>query len=103
MRLLRKQNLGWKFVDEKQAIYGVERGDYYASITIPKDFSEKLQLFWMKILKPELDYYVNEKVNAIAPKITAKGASGITEEISKNFVKQQTVRFLKFSMILESI
>ena len=37
----------------------------------------------MKILKPELDYYVNEKVNAIAPKITAKGASGITEEISK--------------------
>ncbi len=37
--------------------------------------------------KPELDYYVNEKVNAIAPKITAKGASGITEEISKNFVK----------------
>lgn len=30
---------------------------------------------------------MNEKVNAIAPKITAKGASGITEEISKNFVK----------------
>ena len=46
---------------------------------------------------------MNEKVNAIAPKITAKGASGITEEISKNFVKQQTVRFLKFSMTLESI
>ena len=48
---LRKKNLGWKFVDEKQAIYGVERGDYYASITIPKDFSEKSQLFWMKIRK----------------------------------------------------
>ena len=47
--LKKNKNLGWKFVDEKQAIYGVERGDYYASITIPKDFSEKLQLFWMKI------------------------------------------------------
>ncbi|MGH0635620.1 YhgE/Pip family protein [Bacillus pacificus] len=86
--LKKNKNLGWKFVDEKQAIYGVERGDYYASITIPKDFSEKIAtVLDENPQKPELDYYVNEKVNAIAPKITAKGASGITEEISKNFVK----------------
>ncbi|MGE7884259.1 YhgE/Pip family protein [Bacillus sp. NPDC094077] len=86
--LKENKNLGWKFVDEKQAIYGVERGDYYASITIPKDFSEKIAtVLDENPQKPELDYYVNEKVNAIAPKITAKGASGITEEISKNFVK----------------
>ncbi len=66
----------------------MERGDYYASITIPKDFSEKIAtVLDENPQKPELDYYVNEKVNAIAPKITAKGASGITEEISKNFVK----------------
>lgn len=86
--LKKNKKLGWKFVDEKQAIYGVERGDYYASITIPKDFSEKIAtVLDENPQKPELDYYVNEKVNAIAPKITAKGASGITEEISKNFVK----------------
>ncbi|TPV39889.1 YhgE/Pip domain-containing protein [Bacillus dicomae] len=86
--LKKNKNLGWKFVDEKQAIYGVERGDYYASITIPKDFSKKIAtVLDENPQKPELDYYVNEKVNAIAPKITAKGASGITEEISKNFVK----------------
>ncbi|WP_088349479.1 YhgE/Pip family protein [Bacillus cereus] len=86
--LKKNKKLGWKFVDEKQAIYGVERGDYYASITIPKDFSEKIAtVLDENPKKPELDYYVNEKVNAIAPKITAKGASGITEEISKNFVK----------------
>ncbi|KEK24377.1 YhgE/Pip domain-containing protein [Bacillus gaemokensis] len=86
--LKKNKNLGWKFVDEKQAIYGVERGDYYASITIPKDFSEKIAtVISDNPQKPELDYFVNEKVNAIAPKITAKGASGITEEISKNFVK----------------
>ncbi|PEN43345.1 phage infection protein [Bacillus wiedmannii] len=86
--LKKNKNLGWKFVDQKQAIYGVERGDYYASITIPKDFSEKIAtVLDENPQKPELDYYVNEKVNAIAPKITAKGASGITEEISKNFVK----------------
>ncbi|HDR7656156.1 MULTISPECIES: YhgE/Pip domain-containing protein [Bacillus] len=86
--LKKDKNFGWKFVDEKQAIYGVERGDYSASITIPKDFSEKIATVLNENpQKPEIDYYVNEKVNAIAPKITAKGASGLTEEISKNFVK----------------
>ncbi|MBO1581204.1 YhgE/Pip domain-containing protein [Bacillus sp. XF8] len=86
--LKENKNLGWKFVDEKQAIHGVEHGEYYASITIPKDFSEKIAtVISDNPQKPELDYFVNEKVNAIAPKITAKGASGITEEISKNFVK----------------
>ncbi|MGE7871459.1 YhgE/Pip family protein [Bacillus paramycoides] len=86
--LKKDKNFGWKFVDEKQAIYGVERGDYSASITIPKDFSEKIATVLNENpQKPEIEYYVNEKVNAIAPKITAKGASGLTEEISKNFVK----------------
>ncbi|OTY21915.1 MULTISPECIES: YhgE/Pip domain-containing protein [Bacillus cereus group] len=86
--LKKDKNFGWKFVDEKQAIYGVEHGDYSASITIPKDFSEKIATVLNENpQKPELDYYVNEKVNAIAPKITAKGASGLTEEVSKNFVK----------------
>ncbi|MFJ8529273.1 YhgE/Pip family protein [Bacillus sp. NPDC094106] len=86
--LKKDKNFNWKFVDEEQAVYGVERGDYYASITIPKDFTEKITtVISDNPKKPELDYFVNEKVNAIAPKITAKGASGITEEISKNFVK----------------
>lgn len=86
--LKKDKNFGWKFVDEKQAIYGVERGDYSASITIPKDFSEKIATVLNENpQKPEIEYYVNEKVNAIAPKITAKGASGLTEEVSKNFVK----------------
>ena len=86
--LKKDKNLGWKFVNEKQAIEGVKHGDYYASITIPKDFSEKIATVLSdNPQKPELQYYVNEKVNAIAPKITSKGASGIVEEIGKNFVK----------------
>ncbi|MEI4802349.1 YhgE/Pip domain-containing protein [Bacillus sp. FJAT-51639] len=86
--LKKNKNLGWKFVDEKEAIHGVEHGEYYASITIPKDFSEKIAtVLDDNPQKPEIQYYVNEKVNAIAPKITSKGASGIVEEIGKNFVK----------------
>ena len=86
--LKKDKNLGWRFVDEKEAIHGVKHGDYYASITIPKDFSEKIAtVLDENPQKPEIQYYVNEKVNAIAPKITSKGASGIVEEIGKNFVK----------------
>ncbi|WP_035437663.1 YhgE/Pip domain-containing protein [Bacillus sp. UNC322MFChir4.1] len=86
--LKNNKNLGWKFVDKKEAIHGVKHGEYYASITIPKDFSEKIAtVLDDNPQKPEIQYYVNEKVNAIAPKITSKGASGIVEEIGKNFVK----------------
>lgn len=90
------KNFGWKFVSEEKAIHGVEHGDYYASITIPADFSEKIAtVISDNPQKPEIQYYVNEKINAIAPKITAKGATGIAEEISKNFVKTANAEIFK--------
>jgi putative membrane protein len=85
-----KQNkkIGWTFVDEKQAMKGVKYGDYYASIIIPPDFSAKIAtVLTHNPQKAEIVYYVNEKINAIAPKITEKGASGIVEEVSRNFIK----------------
>ncbi|WP_369901233.1 YhgE/Pip family protein [Bacillus manliponensis] len=90
------KNFGWKFVSEEKAIDGVEHGDYYASITIPTDFSEKIAtVISDDPQKPEIQYYVNEKINAIAPKITAKGATGIVGEISKNFVKTANAEIFK--------
>lgn len=85
-----KQNksLGWKFVDTKEANNGVKEGKYFASITIPKDFSAKIAtVITENPEKATLIYTVNEKINAVAPKITAKGATGIKDEVSKNFVK----------------
>ncbi|GIP32990.1 YhgE/Pip domain-containing protein [Paenibacillus sp. J2TS4] len=80
--------LGWVFVDEKEALRGVEHGEYYASIVIPADFSEKIAtVVTGHPQKPELDYYINEKINAIAPKVTSAGASGIIENVSSHFVK----------------
>src|SRR5699024_11253573 len=46
--------------------------------------------------KAEMEYYVNEKINAIAPKITDKGASVIVEEISSQFIS--TVNGIIFEM-----
>ncbi|MBS4212300.1 YhgE/Pip domain-containing protein [Neobacillus rhizophilus] len=86
--LKQNKSLGWDFVDAKKADQGVKHGDYFASITIPKDFSKKIgTVLSDNPQKPVLIYVVNEKINAIAPKITAKGATGIKEQISKNFVK----------------
>ena len=78
--------LGWTFVDEKKAKSGVRSGKYYAAIVIPEDFSESLLSILSGDLKqPQLDYYINEKKNAIAPKITATGASTIQQQINDTF------------------
>lgn len=82
------RQIGWIFADEPTALRGVEHGDYYASITIPSDFSEKIaSILTDHPQKAEIEYTVNEKINAISPKITSKGASGIIEEVSRNFIK----------------
>lgn len=65
-------DLGWRFTTEKDAIAKVKKGDYYASIIIPADFSEHIATIMTDDpIKAEIDYYVNEKINSIAPKMTA--------------------------------
>lgn len=82
------KNLGWTFVDAETAHNGVKRGDYYASIVIPANFSKRMTgILEGTIVKPEIEYTVNEKINAIAPKITDKGATSITTQISENFTE----------------
>ena len=76
--LKKNDQLGWKFVDAKEAKKGVRSGKYYAAIVIPDNFSESLlSILSGDIKQPELDYYINEKKNAIAPKITDTGAGTI--------------------------
>ncbi|MHA6531359.1 YhgE/Pip family protein [Paenibacillus sp. BAC0078] len=82
------KSLGWTFTDAESAVEGVRRGDYYASIIIPAEFSQRMAgVLEGRLVKPEMDYTVNEKINAIAPKITAKGASAITAQISERFTE----------------
>ena len=84
--LKENDQLGWTFVDEEQAIEGVKSGEYYAAIVIPEDFSSSLLSILSGELKtPELEYYINEKANAIAPKITSSGASAIQSQINSTF------------------
>ncbi|MDR2834228.1 MAG: YhgE/Pip domain-containing protein [Streptococcaceae bacterium] len=88
--LHKNHSLGWTFVSSKAELdNGVKSGKYYAGIYIPKDFSKDILSFTDgKIIKPELEYSVNEKINAIAPKITDKGATTLQETISQEFSKE---------------
>ncbi|GGA54258.1 phage infection protein [Kroppenstedtia guangzhouensis] len=94
--LKKNKKLGWIFINQKKAYEGVRRGDVYASITIPEDFSKKIAtVITGEPVKPEIVYYVNEKINAIAPKMTEKGATGIVQQVSDNFVKTATGAMFK--------
>lgn len=88
VKTLKKNNsFDWKFTSRKKAMDKAEFGDYYAVIVIPKDFSEKLAtVIQDKPQKATVEYYVNEKINAIAPKITSKGATVIVDQISSSFI-----------------
>ena len=83
------KNLDWQFVSNKQeAEDGVRIGDYYASIVVPKNFSQDMtSVSRTEPQKATIEYTVNEKINAISPKITNSGASAIANNISKNFVE----------------
>lgn len=91
-------SLGWQFVDEKTALEGVKTGEYYASVIIPEDFSKDLtSLITSDVKKGTIIYTVNEKINAIAPKITEKGASTIQLQVNQTVVKTVSEIILGFT------
>ena len=66
---------------------GVKSGKYYAAIVIPEDFSASLVSILSGDMKqPQFEYYLNEKKNAIAPKVTDTGASTIQTQVNEEFI-----------------
>ena len=70
---------------EREAL---EEGTFYATITIPDNFSQDItSLVTSDVKKGQMIYRVNEKINAIAPKLTSKGATGVQENINQTIVE----------------
>lgn len=85
--LKKNDSLGWKFTDEKKAVQGGKSGKYYAAIVIPEDFSSSfVSILSGDMKQPQFEYYLNEKKNAIAPKVTGTGASTIQEQVNEEFI-----------------
>ena len=80
--------LHWIFTDAKDASNGVRSGKYYASVVISETFSkDMMSLFSSETTHPTITYCINEKENAIAPKVTEKGADAIRQEINETFTE----------------
>lgn len=80
--------LDWVFVDENAAVEGVKSGEYYAAVVIPREFSaDMMTLFSTEVKHSEIVYYENQKANAIAPRVTDKGASTVRQQIDETFTE----------------
>lgn len=86
-RLEENHQLAWTFVDEEAALEGVRSGRYYAAFVIPADFTSTLAGVVEGDAHPaRIPYYVNEKVNAVSPKVTDTGATTLENQIASEFV-----------------
>ncbi|KFI80447.1 phage infection protein [Bifidobacterium pseudolongum subsp. globosum] len=85
--LKKNHQLGWQFMTKAEAMECVESAHCYAAIVIPGDFSESMSnVLTSTSTRPQLDYYVNEKANAVAPKITGVGATTVDRQVNSTFV-----------------
>ena len=84
--------IGWVFTDSTQeAIDGVYSGDYYAALVLPSDFTSDMVSFLSDSLEhPQIQYYCNQKKNAIAPKITDKAKKAVQSQTNSTFVNTLT-------------
>lgn len=81
--------LGWDFTDRDEAMAAVESGSAYAAFIIPSDFSADVAtLLSGDPTPPALEYYVNEKLGPVSPKITDTGANTLDTAINDEFVSQ---------------
>lgn len=94
--LKKNTSLNWIFIDEWQGNYGLNTGKYYALIEIPMDFSSKmLTLITPNPEKPNIIYRSNEKLNAVATKITDSAKTNLMTQIKSNFIKMATQEVFK--------
>jgi len=84
--------MDWTFVSEQEALEGVRSGRFYAAVVIPRDFSQNMaSITTGTITKPQLHYYLNEKTNAIANKMTNVGVDTVQNKVNQAFVETVTL------------
>ena len=78
----------WTFTDEENAKANVDKGKYYGVIILPEDFTSKIATLFdgTEIVKPQFDFYVNQKKNPIAPIIVNKAIGTIENNLDQAFV-----------------
>lgn len=80
--------MGWQFGDSgEEALKKLRKGKVFAVIIIPKNFSQKMGTVLDKDPQyPTLQYYENQKLNPVAPKLTSTGVSTVQKTINQEFI-----------------
>src|SRR5699024_3676013 len=79
--LKKDDNFDWQFVSRKKADHDLKMGEYYAAIYIPDKFTHQITGTLRKDpQQADVEYKVNQKLNAIAPKMTDAGTSAIVQK-----------------------
>lgn len=87
--LHKNDKMGWTFYETReQAVHSVIQADSYAAIIIPENFSENICTMFDKPVKPHLEYYVNLKTNAIAPKMTDAAVTSLQKSIKEQIISE---------------
>lgn len=80
--------LDWIITSKEDALDGTKSGKYYAAIVLPPSFSADMMTFYANgSERTSIDFYTNEKKNALAPKITEQGAEGVSAQINESFTR----------------
>lgn len=81
-QLKKNHQLKWEFVSAKQAKHGMSHRQYYAVVTIPKDFSKDATTALSKHPRQmKLHYQTNGSLNYIGQVITQMGMTKLNEKI----------------------
>ncbi len=87
-RLHGNDQIDWQFPDSSEALMdGLYAGDYYAGLIVPDNFSDNLLSFTDGSFEDaKIIYYDNQKMNAVASRVTDRAKSLIKNEINSIFV-----------------
>ncbi|CAH1208792.1 hypothetical protein PAECIP111893_02900 [Paenibacillus plantiphilus] len=86
--LRKNQSFGWRFVDENEAREGMESNRYYATITIPTEFSSAVaSLTSDNPRQAEIVYESNSYYNFVAGQISENATKELKSQLSQNLTE----------------
>lgn len=97
--------MGWVFLEDRDtALEGVNAGQYYAALIVPQDFTgDFVSLLDGTPEHPQIEYFENEKKNAIAPKITSKAKTAVQEQINNTIIEKVADALTTFNSVCKAL
>ncbi|XAP98143.1 YhgE/Pip domain-containing protein [Staphylococcus aureus] len=94
--LKKNKSFDWQFVSREKADHEIKMGKYFAGIYIPSKFTHEITgTLRKRPQKADVEFKVNQKINAVASKLTDTGSSVVVEKANEQFNKTVTRALLE--------